>query len=133
MTKRIDITSFLYTLLMIIVFACGTAFSQEFVSSDNFKNKIAKDIVVVEFWAGWNSTNECAWLPKLNECEVYRVDIGKYIDIQTKYNISAIPTLIVFNNGNIEEQFDPNIMFQLEATKSDVQNTIDEIMLKQFE
>ena len=50
-----------------------------------------------------------------------------------KYDISAIPTVIVFNNGNIEEQFDPNIMFQLEATKSDVQDTIDEIMLKQFE
>ena len=65
--------------------------------------------------------------------KVYRVDIGKYMDIQTKYNISAIPTLIVFNNGNIEKQFDPNIMFQLEASKNDVQDVIDEIMLKQFE
>ena len=117
-------------IMILITSLCG---AQDMLTTDTFKKEISRGIVVVEFWAGWNSTNECAWLPKLNECEVYRVDIGKYIDIQTKYNISAIPTLIVFNNGNIEEQFDPNIMFQLEATKSDVQNTIDEIMLKQFE
>ena len=47
---------------------------------------------VVEFWAGWNSTNECTWLAKLNECEVYRVDIGKHIDIQTEYIKTNKPT-----------------------------------------
>ena len=118
-------------LIMILVTSlCG---AQNMLTTDNFKKETSRGIVVVEFWAGWNSQNECQWLSKLNECEVYRVDIGKHIDIQTKYNISAIPTLIVFNNGNIEKQFDPNIMFQLEANKGDVQDAIDEIMLKQFE
>ena len=118
-------------LIMILVTSlCG---AQNMLTTDNFKKETSRGIVVVEFWAGWNSSNECTWLAKLNECEVYRVDIGKHIDIQTEYNISAIPTLIVFNNGNIEEQFDPNIMFQLEADKGDVQDAIDEIMLKQFE
>ena len=116
--------------MILIASLCG---AQNMLTTDNFKKETSRGIVVVEFWAGWNSTNECTWLTKLNECEVYRVDIGKYMDIQTKYNISAIPTLIVFNNGNIEKQFDPNIMFQLEANKGDVQNAIDEIMLKQFE
>ena len=37
MTKRIDITGFVYIILMILIFTCGTAFSQEFLSSDNFQ------------------------------------------------------------------------------------------------
>tara|TARA_R100001480_G_scaffold123398_1_gene121852 strand:+ start:220 stop:594 length:375 start_codon:yes stop_codon:yes gene_type:complete len=119
------------TLIMIFIASlCG---AQDMLTTDTFKKEISRGIVVVEFWAGWNSSNECEWLSKLKECEMYRVDIGIYMDIQQKYNITAIPTLIVFNNGNVEEQFDPNIMFQLEATKNDVQGTIDEIMLKQFE
>jgi len=119
------------TLIMIFIASlCG---AQDMLTTDTFKKEISRGIVVVEFWAGWNSSNECEWLSKLKECEMYRVDIGIYMDIQQKYNITAIPTLIIFNNGNIEEQFDPNIMFQLEATKNDVQDTIDEIMLKQFE
>ena len=119
------------TLIMIFIASlCG---AQDMLTTDTFKKEISRGIVVVEFWAGWNSSNECEWLSNLKECEMYRVDIGIYIDIQQKYNITAIPTLIVFNNGNVEEQFDPNIMFQLEASKNDVQSTIDGIMLKQFE
>jgi len=118
---------------LIMIFITSLCGAQDMLTTDTFKKEISRGIVVVEFWAGWNSSNECEWLSKLNECEVYRVDIGQYMDIQMKYDISAIPTLIVFNNGNIEEQFDPNIMFQLEADKNDVQDTIDEIMLKQFE
>ena len=117
-------------IMILIASLCG---AQDMLTADTFKKETSRGIVVVEFWASWNSINECQWLSKLNECELYRIDIGKYMDIQTKYNISAIPTLIVFNNGNIEKQFDPNIMFQLEADKGDVQDAIDEIMLKQFE
>ena len=91
------------TLIMIFIASlCG---AQDMLTTDTFKKEISRGIVVVEFWASWNATNECQWLSKLNE----------------------------FNNGNIEEQFDPNIMFQLEASKNDVQSTIDGIMLKQFE
>ena len=119
------------TLIMIFIASlCG---AQDMLTTDTFKKEISRGIVVVEFWAGWNSSNECEWLSKLNECKIYRVDIGMYMDIQQKYDITAIPTLIIFNNGNVEKQFDPNIMFQLEANKNDVQGTIDDIMLKQFE
>ena len=132
MTKRIDITSFLYTLLMILMFACGTAFSQEFVSSDNFKNKIAKDIVVVEFWAGWNSQNEFKELEKLNDCMAYRIDISKHMDIQMNYDVSAIPTVIIFDNGILKEKFGATVMFQLDADKKTVQNSIDTLLLNKF-
>ena len=54
MIHRIDISSYLYILMMVFMFICGTSFSQDFITSSNFNKKIAKDIVVVEFWAGWN-------------------------------------------------------------------------------
>ena len=66
--KRIDISTFLYILMILIIFVCGTTFSQEFVTTDNFKDKIAKDITVMEFWAGWNESNQFNELNKLNDC-----------------------------------------------------------------
>ena len=50
MIKRIDISNYLYVLMMIAMFFCGTAFGQEFINGD-FNEKIAKDVVAVEFWA----------------------------------------------------------------------------------
>ena len=73
--KRIDISTFLYILMILIIFVCGTTFSQEFVTTDNFKDKIAKDITVMEFWAGWNESNQFNELNKLNDCNAYRIDI----------------------------------------------------------
>ena len=52
--------------------------------------------------------------------------------LQAEFEITSIPTIIIFNNGNVEETFNANIMFQLEADKKDVQSKVDEIILKQF-
>ena len=92
------------------MFACGTAFGQTFINGD-FDQRIAKDIVAVEFWADWNKHNQFAELNKLKECESYRLDIMADADIQTEYNITAIPTIIIFDNGVEKERFLPNIMF----------------------
>ena len=55
------------------------------------------------------------------------------MDIQTEYNVSAIPTIIIFDNGIEKERFLPNIMFQLEANKKVIQNSIDTITLNKFQ
>ena len=106
--------------------------SQEFLTADNFGNKIAKDIVAVEFWVDWNSTNEFADLSELGDCEKYRIDIAKYPGLQKEYNVTCIPTVIIFENGDEKERFKANIMFELDATKKDVQKSIDKIMLAKF-
>ena len=41
MIRRIDISNYLYILMMVFMFICGTAFSQDYITADNFKNKIA--------------------------------------------------------------------------------------------
>ncbi len=115
--------------MIFITSLCG---AQDLLTPDNFKKETSRGIVVVEFWAAWNDANSCAWLENLKECEVYRVDIGTHMKLQQEYNISAIPTLIIFNNGNVEEEIKPNIMFQLEADKKEVQGKVDDIILKQF-
>ena len=133
MIRRIDISNYLYVLMMIFMFICGTAFSQDFVTADNFKNKIAKDVVVVEFWADWNKMNQFNELNKLKGCNVYRIDIMSYMDIQMNYNVTAIPTVIIFDNGIEKERFNANVMFKLEADKKTVQHSVDTITLNKFQ
>ena len=133
MIKRIDISNYLYVLIMLSMFICGTAMSQDFVTTDNFKNKIAKDVVVIEFWAGWNQMNQFNELNKLKGCNTYRIDIMSSMDIQNDYNVTAIPTIIIFDNGVEKCRFNPNVMFQLEASKKEVQHSVDTITLNKFQ
>ena len=131
--RQIEISNYIYVLIMLIVFGCSTAMSQDFVSNDDFKNTIAKDIVAVEFWAEWNAANEFKDLIKLKDCEVYRVDISSNMDTQIKYNVSAIPTVIVFENGTEQARFNANIMFKLEADKKTIQHSVDTLILNKFQ
>ena len=120
-------------LLFIVVIVLGTKLkSQEFLTPDNFSDNTIKNIVAVEFWVGWNSSNEFADLSELKDCAKYRVDIAKYPELQKEYDVTCIPTVIIFENGEEKERFKANIMFQLESNKKEIQATIDDIMLAKF-
>ena len=135
MRKQIDISTWMYVFILFIIYFLGTSslFSQDYVTADNFKNKIAKDITIVEFWAEWNQMNQFNELIKLKGCNVYRIDIMSYMDIQMNYNVTAIPTVIVFDNGVEKARFNPNVMFQLDADKKTVQHSVDTITLNKFQ
>jgi thioredoxin-like negative regulator of GroEL len=107
--------------------------AQEFVSSSSFDSKTAKGTVVIEFWAEWNAGNQVDFLPSLKDCESYRLCIVKGADVQKEYKVTAIPTVIIFDNGVEQERFNPNIMMQLTATKKKVQKAIDNITLSKFQ
>tara|TARA_X000001382_G_scaffold70378_1_gene49042 strand:- start:945 stop:1343 length:399 start_codon:yes stop_codon:yes gene_type:complete len=132
MKKELEISTYIYVLMMLFVFGCSTAFSQTFINGD-FDEKIAKNIVAVEFWADWNQANQFEDLEKLKECEKYRLDIMANADTQAEYNITGIPTIIIFDNGVEKVRFNPNIMFQLDADKKTVQNSVDTIVLSKFQ
>ena len=132
MKKQLEVSTYLYVLIMLFIFGCSAAFSQTFINGD-FNEKIAKDVVAVEFWADWNKTNQFNDLAKLKDCNVYRVDIMANADTQAKYDVSAIPTVIIFDNGIEKVRFNPNIMFQLDADKKTVQNSVDTIVLSKFQ
>ena len=135
MKKQIDISTFMYIIILVIIYFLGTSLgmSQDFINTNNFKNKIAKDIVVVEFWAEWNKMNQFNELNKLNDCNTYRIDIMSSMAVQNDYNVTAIPTVIIFDNGVERTRFKPNVMFKLEASKKEVQHSVDTITLNKFQ
>jgi len=110
-----------YLLLMLFMFIAGTALGQNMCNSD---------ICVVQFNASWNESNSVDYLGKLTDCEVMNISIdeGTY---QSDYKIVVVPTIIVFNGKEVE-RFQANIMMQMEATRKDVQNAIDNIIYSDF-
>ena len=106
-------------LLLFLIFSTNIV-AQEFITSSSFDSKTAKGIVVIEF------------LPLLKDCNVYRVCIAKSSDLQSEYKVTSVPTVIIFDNGLEQIRFNPTIMMQLDATKKDVQKTIDNITLSKF-
>ena len=121
-------------LILALLLICLSAYgSVEYLTNGNFNSKISKGIVVVEYWAEWNNANKFKELNKLKDCTVYRACISSCNDAAAKYNIKAIPTVIIYDNGEEIKRFSPNIMLQLEASGKDVQSAIDEIVLNKFQ
>ena len=89
-------------------------------------------LVVVEFNASFNKTNEVKWLSDLTDCEVQRVDIAADSRWSSEYKIVVVPTLVVFNNNEEAKRFQANIMMTMEATRKEVQESVDEIMMEAF-
>ena len=86
-------------------------------------------VCVVEFNASFNSSNSVDWIDELSDCKGKRVDILTNPELQKEHKIVVVPTVIVFNDGEEVERFQANIMMQLEATKDEVQEAVDEIIM----
>jgi len=108
-------------LLILFLFPL-TAFCQDFPDG----------MVAVEFNASFNKANEVAWLSKLTDCEVERVDIAADSRWSKEYKIVVVPTIVIFNNNEEVKRFQANIMMTMEATNKEVQNSIDEIVMEAF-
>ena len=109
-------------LLLILLFISSIGVSQDF--SDG--------MVVVEFNASFNASNKVEWLSKLSDCEVQRVDIAADSRWASEYKIVVVPTLVIFNNNEETKRFQANIMMTMEATRKEVQDAIDEIIMEAF-
>ena len=89
------------------------------------------DICVVQFNAGWNSANDVKWVNELSDCGVKYIDIAANAKMQEKYEIVVVPTIIVFNGEEVK-RFQADISFAMKATKKDIQNVVDEILMEGF-
>ena len=110
-----------YMLIIVFVLICGGAFSQ---------SPCKEDICVVEFNAGWNEANSAKYLEKLTDCGVKRILIDKG-DWQKKYGIIVVPTIIVFNGEEVK-RFQADLSFKMLATREEVQEVVDEIIMSDF-
>ena len=109
-------------LILLLSIITTTCFAQDF----------AEGLVVVELNASFNKANEVQWLSKLTDCEVERVDIAADSRWASEYKIVVVPTLVVFNNNEEAKRFQANIMMTMEATRKEVQDSIDEITMEAF-
>ena len=89
-------------------------------------------LCVVQFNAGFNETNKVIWIDKLTDCSNKFIDIQIDIEAASKYKIVVVPTIVIYNNGEEVGRFQANIMMKMEATKKDVQEKIDEIIMSDF-
>ena len=89
-------------------------------------------IVVTHFNADWNSPNKVSYIGDLTDCDIVYVDIAKSPKIQEKHNIIIVPTVVIFKDGEEVKRFQADISFSMKATRKDMQNAIDELLMSDF-
>ena len=95
-------------------------------------NLLSAQVVVMHFNAGWNSTNDVKWIEELEEVEIEFIDIAKKPKLQQKWKIVVVPTILILQYDEEKKRYQANISFQMAATKEEVQEKIDEIIMSGF-
>jgi len=112
-----------YLLILLLMILSSTANAQTYTCDE--------DICVVEFNASWNAKNNVEWLNKLTDVGTKRILIDKGT-WQKDFSIVVTPTIIIFVEGKETKRYQANIMMEMEAKQTDVQDKIDEIIMELF-
>ena len=113
--------------IIFLIFSLFTLFSygQDICSGNG-------EICVIQFNASFNAANSVDWFEKLTDCSTSEVDIMTNTDLQKKYKIVVVPTILILDDGEEVARFQANIMMTMESTREEVQEAIDEIIMSKF-
>lgn len=87
---------------------------------------------VIHFNAAWNETNSVSWIEDLSDCEIEFVDIAKKANLQKEFSIVVVPTIVILQFDEETKRYQADLSFKLVATKDEVQEYIDELILSGF-
>ena len=118
-------------IISILFMIATSAKSQDFLHEDDYEKKTKQGIVLVEFWASFNSVNEVN-LKKIYDCKKYRVDMSQDPGLMTKHNVMAVPTVVIYHNGKEIKRFLPGLMLKLDVDTKEIQAVIDELVGDKF-
>ena len=95
-------------------------------------NLFKAQVVVLHFNADWNSSHDVEWVEDLTDCDVEFIDIAKKPKLQKEYSIVVVPTIVVLQYDEEKKRYQADLSFKLAATKEEVQEYIDELILSGF-
>ena len=105
-----------YYNLILMSLLCTSAFSQ---------------VEAYHFNASWNKANGVEWFNKISDADKEELSIDDQ-DIQKKYAIAIVPTIIIFDDGEEVRRFQADLSFKMAATREEVQEYIDELIISKF-
>ena len=106
-----------YLLIILLMVLANTSFGQ---------------IVVTHFNAEWNNPNKVKFIGELTDCEIVYVDIAVAPKLQAKHEIIVVPTVVIFKDGEEVKRWQADISFAMKATRKDMQDYIDELLMEDF-
>ena len=89
-------------------------------------------IQIIHFNAGWNAANDVPWFEELTDGKLKWIDIATDAKAASEWKISVVPTILILVDGEEEERYQADISFSMQATKDEVQEAINEILMDQF-
>lgn len=117
-------------ILFLLLLISSNLYSQEFITDDNFKDKInSSHIVIIEFWADFNKQNAFADWSSIKGGPYYRVNIADAPLAKKKYRVRMAPTVIIFKEGDKNTVFKAGLDLLFPATLEEVKEAIAEARL----
>lgn len=101
-------------------------------SIDSYSQEYKDGISVVCFTASFVEKNELKNWGNLSNASRHRIDIEKNTDAMLSENISVVPTIVIYDNGQIVRRWEANILFELDVKITDIQKEIDKVIESKF-